>query len=106
MIGKNVLVVGPLGTRYGTEPGELTVANGDPLVMRSDFRYLSDALTAKIAVLATAIAAHDVDGGDNPHPEALVFALLPAAAAAVADCFKTLVAAAAAAKEPPPQTAT
>lgn len=68
MIGKNVLVVGPLGTRYGTEPGELTAANGDPLVMRSDFRYLSDALTAKIAVLATAIAVHDVDGDARLRP--------------------------------------
>jgi hypothetical protein len=30
------------------------------------------------------IAAHEVEGGDNPHPEALVFALLPAGGAAAA----------------------
>lgn len=72
MIGKNVLVDGPLGTRYGTETGELTAANGDPLVMRSDFRYLSDTLTTKIAALAAGVAAHDVDGDARlrpSHPE-------------------------------------
>jgi len=68
MIGKNVLVEGPLGTRYGTEDGELTAENGDPLVMRSDFRYLSDELTEKIGVLAQAIASHDVDGDARLRP--------------------------------------
>ncbi len=68
MVGKNVLIEGPLGTRYGTEPGELTAANGDPLVMRSDFRYLSDALTAKIDALALAVAVHDVDGDARLRP--------------------------------------
>ncbi|MFM7259608.1 MAG: hypothetical protein ACKO3W_03295, partial [bacterium] len=68
MIGKNVLVEGPLGTRYGTEEGELTAENGDPLVMRSDFRYLSDALTAKIDALSAAIATHDVDGDGRLRP--------------------------------------
>ena len=68
MIGKNVIVEGPLGTRYGTEPGELTEANGDPLVMRSDFRYLTDALTARIETLAAAVATHDVDGNARLRP--------------------------------------
>ncbi len=68
MIGKNVLVEGPLGTRYGTDEGELTEANGDPLVMRSDFRYLSDALTARIEALAAAVASHDVDGDARLRP--------------------------------------
>jgi hypothetical protein len=68
MIGKNVLVEGPLGTRYGTEPGELTEANGDPLVMRSDFRYLSDALNTKLADLAVRVAQHDVDGDGRLRP--------------------------------------
>ncbi len=68
MIGKNVLVEGPLGTRYGTEEGELTVDNGDPLVMRSDFRYLSDDLTAKIDALGAAIEAYDADGDGRLRP--------------------------------------
>ena len=37
MIGKNVLVEGPIGSLYGTGVGELDPANGDPLVLRSDF---------------------------------------------------------------------
>jgi hypothetical protein len=68
MIGKNVIVEGPLGTRYGTDPGELTAANGDPLVMRSDFRYLTDALTARIETLAAAVATNDVDGDARLRP--------------------------------------
>lgn len=68
MIGKNVLVEGPLGTRYGTNAGELTAANGDPLVMRSDFRYLSTALTNKVNALAAAVAAHDIDGDGRLRP--------------------------------------
>jgi hypothetical protein len=68
MIGKNVLVEGPLGTRYGTNAGELTAANGDPLVMRSDFRYLDTQLTANIDALAAAIATHDVDGDARLRP--------------------------------------
>ncbi len=72
MVGKNVLVDGPIGTRYGTEAGELTAANGDPIVMRSDFRYLTPALTAKIDTLRDAVIAHDVDGDGRlrgAHPE-------------------------------------
>ncbi len=72
MVGKNVLIDGPLGTRYGTEADELTAANGDPLVMRSDFRYLTASLTAKIDILRNAVIAHDVDGDARlrpAHPE-------------------------------------
>ena len=68
MIGKNVIVEGPLGTQYGTNADELTAANGDPLVMRSDFRYLSDSLTAKVNALATAVAAYDSDGDGRLRP--------------------------------------
>lgn len=68
MIGKNVLIEGPMGTRYGTNPGELSAANGDPLVMRSDFRYLSSALTGKIDALAAAVAAYDIDGDGRLRP--------------------------------------
>ena len=37
MIGSNVRVEGPLGSRYGMDPNELATANGDPLRMKSDF---------------------------------------------------------------------
>ncbi len=68
MIGKNVLVEGPLGTQYGTNADELTAANGDPLVMRSDFRYLTDTLTARIDALAAAVALFDSDGDGRLRP--------------------------------------
>lgn len=68
MIGKNVMIEGPLGTRYGTNAGELTSGNGDPLVMRSDFRYLSSSLDTKIGLLAAAVAQYDVDGDGRLRP--------------------------------------
>ena len=68
MVGKNVIVEGPVGTRYGTATGELTAQNGDPLVMRSDFRYLNGTLTARIDALALAVAAHDADGDGRLRP--------------------------------------
>jgi hypothetical protein len=37
MIGRNVIVEGPIGTRYGIENNELNATFGTPLVMRSDF---------------------------------------------------------------------
>ena len=68
MIGKNVLVEGPLGTRYGTETGELTAENGDPLHMRSDFRFLSPTLTTRIDLFAERVAANDADGDGRLRP--------------------------------------
>jgi len=68
MIGKNVLVEGPLGTRFGLEPGELNSGNGDPLVMKSDFRYLDEDLDAAIAVMNASIAEYDVDGDGRLRP--------------------------------------
>src|SRR5262249_11886241 len=69
MIGKNVRVEGPLGTRYGlvgtcsdTPPGELCSANGDPLVMRSDFYYLASALDNKLNQFFAAVVQYDADG--------------------------------------------
>jgi hypothetical protein len=69
MIGKNVRVEGPLGTRYGlvgtcsdTPPGELCSANGDPLVMRSDFYYLAGELDTRLNTYFAAMAANDADG--------------------------------------------
>jgi hypothetical protein len=66
MIGKNVRVEGPLGTVYGTVPGELDTANGDPLVVRSDFYWLEwpddTSLDTKLDTLFAQVAAHDADG--------------------------------------------
>jgi hypothetical protein len=68
MIGKNVRIEGPLGTRYGTEDGELNAGNGDPLVMRSDFHYLSDDLDEKLDALWGAIQEYDTDGDGRLRP--------------------------------------
>ncbi len=62
MIGKNVLVEGPLGTRFGVEPGELNQGNGDPLVMKSDFGYLDDELDLMLEEFEESITEFDVDG--------------------------------------------
>jgi len=64
MIGKNVIVEGPLGTTYGLVDGELNATHGHPLLLRSDFNYLDATLDESLQILAEAIAAHDVDG-DN-----------------------------------------
>jgi hypothetical protein len=68
MIGKNVLIEGPIATRYGTEAGELNAGNGDPLVMRSDFYYLSDDLNELLDDFYAAIVDHDVDGDARLRP--------------------------------------
>jgi hypothetical protein len=68
MIGKNVIVEGPLGTRFGVNPGELNDGNGDPMVVRSDFRYLNSTLNEHIDLLNEAIAEHDVDGDGRLRP--------------------------------------
>jgi hypothetical protein len=69
MIGKNVMVEGPLGSRYGTVAGELQTEHGDPLVLRSDFEWLDDALDAKLATLFDAIVEYDVDGDARLRPD-------------------------------------
>ena len=68
MIGKNVLVEGPLGTRFGVNAGELNEGNGDPLVMKSDFRYLDEDLNDSIDILNESIAEYDVDGDGRLRP--------------------------------------
>lgn len=68
MIGKNVLIEGPLGTRYGIVSDELDPPNGHPLVMRSDFRHLHPGLTADIDLLVERIAEFDVDGDGRLRP--------------------------------------
>lgn len=69
MIGKNVLIEGPLGSRFGIAAGELNNGNGDPLVMRSDFYYLDAPLDDKLNTLYTQIVAHDVDGDNRLRPD-------------------------------------
>ncbi|MDZ4830249.1 MAG: hypothetical protein SGJ09_08655 [Phycisphaerae bacterium] len=68
MIGKNVLIDGPLGTRYGTNAGELNAGNGNPLVMRSDFYYLADELDTKLDTLYAAVKEFDTDGDARLRP--------------------------------------
>ncbi len=68
MIGKNVLISGPLATRYGTEAGELNNGNGDPLVMRSDFYYLADELDTLLDLWHEALVTYDVDGDAKLRP--------------------------------------
>ena len=69
MIGKNVRVEGPLGSRYGIVAGELDAANGDPLVMRSDFYYLDDALDITLDLFYSNVADFDVDGDARLRPD-------------------------------------
>ena len=68
MIGKNVMVEGPLGTRFGMEPGELNQGNGDPLVMKSDFGYLDEGLDLLLDEFEQAVADFDVDGDGRIRP--------------------------------------
>jgi hypothetical protein len=69
MIGKNVRVEGPLGTRYGLVGNELVPENGDPLIMRSDFYYLDAALDAKLDTFFDQMVAFDVDGDARLRPD-------------------------------------
>ncbi|MDP7005730.1 MAG: hypothetical protein QF718_05925 [Phycisphaerales bacterium] len=65
MLGRNVMVEGPIGTRYGIINGELNASFGIPLVMRSDFYGIDPAiLDGDISTLAGLMLSNDVDG-DN-----------------------------------------
>lgn len=68
MIGKNVLVEGPLGSRFGLKPGELDTPNGDPLVMRSDFYHLDHSLDTLLDSFFDAVVNFDVDGDARLRP--------------------------------------
>jgi hypothetical protein len=68
MIGKNVRIEGPLGTRYGIVSGELDGVNGDPLVMVSDFYYLNNTLDNQLDTFFGEVQAHDVDGDNRLRP--------------------------------------
>jgi len=75
MIGKNVRVEGPIGTRYGVVAGELDGANGDPLVMQSDFYFLSTNLDTLLDLYFAEVEDHDVDGDNRLRPGHLAEAL-------------------------------
>ena len=68
MIGKNVMIEGPLGSRYGMVAGELASANGDPVTIRSDFFYLHDDLDDLLTEFFEAVVLHDVDGDGRLRP--------------------------------------
>ena len=57
LIGKNVQIEGQLGARFD----EVDFANGDPIVMRSDFFGLDPILDIKIAAFWASLAISDVD---------------------------------------------
>lgn len=73
MIGKNVRIDGPLGSRYGAPgPGqaqELAGANGHPLVMRSDYYFLSTDLDDQLDDFLAAVAEHDQDNDCRLRPD-------------------------------------
>ena len=68
MIGKNVLVDGPIGSLYGTVPGELEPGNGDPLVLRSDYYDLDPSLDEQLDEFYSAVSLYDVDGDNRLRP--------------------------------------
>ena len=68
MIGKNVMIIGPLGTRYGENAGELNGGNGDPLDMRSDIRWLSADLDDALDRFEELVVANDVDDDGRLRP--------------------------------------
>ena len=68
MIGKNVLGDGPIGSLYGTVPGELEPGNGDPLVLRSDYYDLDPSLDEQLDEFYSAVSLHDVDGDNRLRP--------------------------------------
>jgi len=69
MIGKNVHINGPIGSRYGENEDDLEEENGHPLVVRSDFLYLDETLDDQIIALITAISEYDIDGDNRLRPQ-------------------------------------
>ncbi len=69
MIGKNVLIDGPVGVLYGTEEGELEPDFGDPLLLRSDFYDLAPAtLDPLLDDFTSLIGTYDIDGDGRLRP--------------------------------------
>lgn len=77
MIGKNVMIEGPLGSRYGVDADgdpnteELDLPNGDPVVLRSDFYDLDPDLDVLLDLFFTQVAenGYDVDGDGRLRPD-------------------------------------
>ncbi len=68
MIGRNVLIDGPVGTFYGTLPGELESLHGDPITVVSDFRGIDDLLEADLDMLDAQLLVWDVDSDNRLRP--------------------------------------
>jgi len=63
MLGRNVLVEGPIGTRYGIDADELNTEFGSPLVMKSDFYGIdSGVLDIILETFSLLVQTDDVDG--------------------------------------------
>jgi hypothetical protein len=69
MLGRNVLIEGPIGTFYGLLPGELEAAFGDPLTVVSDFRGISTSLDITLNVFDGQLLTYDVDGDNRLRPD-------------------------------------
>lgn len=68
MIGKNVHIDGPIGTRFGEDVSDLEEPLGHPIVMKSDFRHLDAELDGRIDALIAQIGLHDVNGDNRLRP--------------------------------------
>jgi len=68
MLGRNVVIEGPVGTFYGLLPGELEALYGDPITVVSDFRGIDDFLEAGLDLLDTQLLNWDVDGDNRLRP--------------------------------------
>lgn len=68
MIGKNVHIDGPIGSRYGELEEDLDEENGHPIVLRSDFLYLDATLDSQIESLVAQVAYYDVDRDNRLRP--------------------------------------
>ncbi len=69
MLGKNVIVDGPLAMRYGINAGELNPQFGTPLVMRNDFYGIDPGvLNGQISAYQALVLANDVDGDNKLRP--------------------------------------
>jgi len=69
MLGRNVIVEGPLGTRYGIGVDELNGTFGVPLMMKSDFYGIDPAvLDFDVSTFSAMLLADDVDGDNRLRP--------------------------------------
>jgi hypothetical protein len=70
MLGRNVIVQGPIGTRFGTQANELNADFGVPLVMKSNFFGVDPVLLdPDITAYNALVLANDVDGDNRLRPD-------------------------------------